>query len=119
MSGRFSDYQVEEFLSSISSAYIGLQFDNPFVAGAYASEVFGGSYERQECDFSAPSARGISQLTSLVFPGMPSVAVTHISGWDSKVKGNILFSISLASPTRVKEGGTYSIPAGSIVLSFD
>lgn len=53
-SGRFSDYQVGVWLRGIGDIWLALHYDNPEIAGAYASEVFGGSYERQRISFGPP-----------------------------------------------------------------
>lgn len=117
--GRFSDHKVQEFLESFDHTYLALHFDNPDVAGAYASELFGGGYERQKVEFGAVTGRGISVITSALFAGLPSVTITHLCGWDAKTNGNLDFLIEIEPPVRTKEGGTYSVPANSVVLSFD
>jgi len=114
----FTDYQLGQFLAELDGCYLGLHYADPDLAGAYASELFGGSYERKYTDFSGPSNRGIKNLTSLLFAGLPTVTLTHLGGWDSKTKGNLLFIASLPSPVRVKEGGTWSLPSGALVISF-
>ena len=115
----FTDYQIGQFLAQLDNCYLGLHYADPDLAGAYASELFGGSYERGYTDFSGPSNRGITNLNAQLFAGLPTVTLTHLGGWDAKTKGNMIFSIALTPPVRVKEGGTFSIPSGALVASFD
>jgi hypothetical protein len=116
--GSFTDYRVHLWLADITKLHIGLNFANPYIAGAYASEVFGGSYGRMECTFSAPDSRVIFNETTLVFKGLPSVRLTHISGWDAKYNGNMEFLIPLATPTTVLAGKSYEIQANELAISL-
>lgn len=115
----FTNYQIGEFLRQLDRSYLSLHFDDPDLAGAYASELFGGSYERKPVDFSNPSNRGITVVSQTYFNGLPPVSITHVGGWDAKIKGNLLFSIAIEKPLRTREGGSFSIPSNSLVLSFD
>lgn len=116
--GKFSDYRVNRWLNEIEDCWLALHFDNPDVAGAYASEVFGGSYTRMKCKMSSASNRGIYSLDSVLFTGLPAVGITHIAGWDAQYNGNLEWSAPLANPVKIPLGKTYSVPAGVIALSF-
>ena len=51
MTGRISDYRAHKWLGQLTSGfYLAVHHDNPDVAGAYASEVFGGGYARQRSE---------------------------------------------------------------------
>lgn len=120
MSGRVSDYQVTQWLTGLQSGtWLGLHFDNPDVAGAYASEVFGSGYARQSIDFSFPDARAMWNRSQISFSGMPPVTITHLGLWDSGINGNLLASISLDVPIRSFTGKTVSFAPDTIAVSLD
>lgn len=118
MAGRFSDYRVEKWLDDLSVVWIAAHYDNPDVAGAYASEVFGGSYARVRCPMTQTANRAVFNLQPINILGLPAVTVTHIAGWDNQINGNMEFSIALPSPVRVVAGKSLPIPANTIALSF-
>ena len=115
----FSDYQHNLWLSQLNSGWLALHFDNPEVAGAYSSEVFGGSYVRLPVDFSDPSSGVVFNSNDLTFPGLPSIVLTHVAGWDAKVNGNYLWSAALPTQQRILAGRSFTITAGTIALSMD
>lgn len=117
--GVFSNYQVEQWLSDVQDGWLGLAYDNPEVAGAYASEIFGGSYTRQLYSMTSPSSRGMLLLNDIMYTALPAVEVTYLVGWDAQYNGNYLWSAPLEEPYRVIEGRNLSIPAGTIGLSHD
>lgn len=116
--GIFSDYQVEKWLKELNNCYAALHFDNPQVASAYASEVFGGSYVRKKMAMTDPSARSTWNIAALSWTGLPQVLLTHIGFWDLSVNGNLLGSAPLAEVKRILNGGTYAIGATQLALSF-
>lgn len=118
MPGRFSDHRVELWLNELSTIWLAAHYDNPDVAGAYASEVFGGSYARVMCPLTQSSNRVVYNLNPVTILGLPAVTVTHIAGWDTQINGNMEFSIPLPSPVRVLAGKSLPIPASAIALSF-
>lgn len=117
--GRFSDHRVQTWLAQTPSFWIACHFDNPEMAGAYASEIFGGSYERVRCEFSTPTARGIFNITPVTFVGLPVGNIAYIAGWDSKTAGNMEWLAELDKPMRVQSGASWTIPQEKIVLSID
>lgn len=116
--GPFSDYLIEQMLRLAQNGWLGLAYDNPEIAGAYASEVFGGSYTRIEYALTAPSSKGMLLLNDVKFDGLPAVSVAYVTGWDAQYNGNYLWSAPLPSPRGVLAGKSLSIPAGSIGLSM-
>jgi hypothetical protein len=120
MSGRFSDYQTEDWLSQVAdNTWLSLHFDNPDVAGAYASEVFGQGYSRVRGVFADASGRAIWNSGTVTFTGLPAVVVTHVGGWNEAINGDLRFAVALPNPVRVQAGGRYSVSANTVALSLD
>lgn len=117
--GRFSDYQVNEWLSDIGSFWLSLHYDAPETAGAYASEIFGGSYSRQKCQLGSAENRSVYVLNNVLFTGLPAIRITHVAGWDAEFNGNYILSDDLPSPINMALGKPLSIPGGTIALSMD
>jgi len=116
--GGFSDYQINEWLAQVRTGYLALHYDNPDIAGAYASEVFGGSYSRQQYTMTQPTNKGMLLLNPVIFTGLPSVLVIYVAGWDNVNGGNYRWSAPLPTPHTVLEGKTISIPAQTIGISL-
>jgi hypothetical protein len=120
MPGRFSDYQTEKWLDEIQSdCWLALHFDNPDIAGAYNSEVFGQGYARVRGVFTDASGRAIWNSGTVTWTGLPAVVVTHIAGWNERINGDYLFSVALPNPVRVAAGGRYSVGSNTVALSLD
>jgi hypothetical protein len=116
--GTFSDYRANKWLGQLSKVWIGLNFADPNISGAYASEVFGGSYNRVQTLFSTPDGRVIFNESTVKFKGLPSVRIIYISGWDAQYNGNMEFSIALSSPVTVLAGKGYEIQASQLAISI-
>jgi len=116
--GVFSDYQVEKWLGELNNYWAALHFDNPQVASAYASEVFGGAYIRKKMTLTPPSSRATWNVTPLTWTGLPQVLLTHIGFWDKQYNGNLVGSSPLAAVKRILNGGTYALGAKQLALSF-
>ena len=117
--GRFSDYQVEQWLSESDSYWVALHYDNPDISGAYASEVFGGSYTRVLVPFTGVDGRTTWNVDPIKWTGVPSVQVTHLAGWDAQINGNLLWSSSLDGKVTIPEGQSWSLGARVIALSIN
>lgn len=115
----FSDYQHNLWLSQLTTGWVALHYDNPDVAGAYASEVFGGSYARQKVLMTDPSSGVLFNSTAITFNGLPAVTVTHVAGWDAQVNGNYIWSALLPIPVRILAGRSLPLASGQIALSMD
>jgi len=119
MTGRISDYLTGKWLADLSTCWVALHTDNPDIAGAYASEVFGGGYGRQIGQFSFPDSRATWNTNAISFAGLPAVTLTHLCGWDSTVNGNLLWSIALDTPIRVIAGRGVSWAPETFAISLD
>ena len=119
--GRFSDFQVERWLGFLAQegCYLALHYDNPDVAGAYASEVFGGTYRRVLADFSSVDGRTVWNTAPAKWTGLPAVGITHIAGWDAVVNGNLLWYSALPSIARVQVGQAFTLAGNTIALSVN
>lgn len=123
--GRFSDFQVHEWLSSMGPLYAALHFADPDTAGAYASEVFGGAYVRQSMTFGLPTSRVMWNTSVAAFTGLPATMLTHLALWDAVYNGNFVTSMPVPGLTtdprsgiRVLPGGRYDVGVEQVALSF-
>ena len=116
--GRFSDFRVETWLRELQTCWLALHYDNPDVAGAYASEVSGNAYHRCEVDFTDPSNRAMWNSSYISFTGLPAIVLTHMAAWDSPINGNLEMSAPLAEPIRVVNGGRYDLGLHQFAISF-
>jgi hypothetical protein len=117
--GRLSDYLVEQWLKTLSHSYLALHYDNPDVAGAYASEVFGAGYARQPVSMTIPSNRSSWNVTGIQFLGLPAITITHYALWDSLASGNYLAALELDAPIRVLSGKSLSLADHVVAISLD
>jgi hypothetical protein len=116
--GNFSDYRANKWLDQLGTIWIALHYSDPSVSGAYASEVFGGSYTRVKTDFSSASNRVIFNEDSVKFKGLPSVQLTYIGGWDKQYNGNLEFSIPIIGGVTILAGKSYEIQASQLAISL-
>ena len=116
--GIFSDYQVHKWLTELNNSWAALHFDNPQVASAYASEVFGGAYSRKQMAMTTPSSRSTWNISAISWTGLPQVMLTHVGFWDLQYNGNLIGSAPLAAVKRILSGGTYALGAKQLALSF-
>ena len=116
--GLFSDYRVNLWLTSLSSVWLALHFDDPNIAGAYASEVFGGSYARVKATFSDPEGRVIFNEGDINWTGMPSTRVTHIAAWNAQYNGDMEYSVPLAKAESVAAGKKFHIDSAALAISL-
>lgn len=116
--GAFSPYQIHQWLDDARTGWLALHYEDPRTAGAYASEVFGGSYARLAYEMTQPTDLGMFLSNDLLFNGLPAVTITHVAGWDDQNNGNYLWSAPLPQPRKVFSGKSLSLPAGTIGLSM-
>lgn len=114
----FTDYRIHQWLSQLSTIWLSLHYDNPDIAGAYASELFSGSYTRAKVNLGQPTNRGVFLISDAAFVGLPATRITHLGGWDAQVNGNMEFSCAVAQMT-VLAGASKVFPANTIALSMD
>lgn len=116
--GGFTDYQVEKWLSQLTHSWVSLHYTHPVIDGAYASEVFGGSYVRQRVDMSSPGSRAIYVEQDARFQGLPHVRITHIAGWTTQYNGDMQWWAEIPEPSVVLEGKSFIVPSSLIALSL-
>lgn len=116
--GRFSDRRTAMWLNELETIWLGLAYDNPDVSGAYASEIFGGSYTRQLVTMGIAENRAIFNISSALFTGLPAIKATHIVGWDSQYNGNYEFMVPMEEPIIFPAGASFPIAAYTLALSF-
>jgi hypothetical protein len=112
--GRFSDYQINIWLSALAGAtkYYALFSSDPYLAGTpTAVEMTGTGYARA-IGTESLSGKIVTVTTALSWPTIPSGStLSHIGAFDAAFNGNLLF----AGPI---PGGPRSYPAGgSLVLN--
>lgn len=116
--GTFSSYLVENWLLELNGTWAALHYDNPEVAGAYASEIFGGSYIRCNVQFEPPDSRATWNANEMYWSGLPAVKISYIALWDAQTNGNYLCSAPLVNVINAVAGSTYRYPAKSFAVSF-
>lgn len=116
--GSFSDYRVHKWLTDMGTIWVALHYDDPTIAGAYASEVFGGSYQRVRVEFSEPVNRVIFNSQDVTFKGLPTIRITHLVGWDNQYSGNMEFSVPLPEAINVLAGKSFRIPTETLAISL-
>lgn len=113
-----SDYLVHKWLSDLEEIWVGLNYEDPDVGGAYASEITGGGYVRHRVAMRAPSNRATWNISPISFFSLSPALVTHASAWDAATNGNYLFSAKLPTPLRAIAGGRIDLPAEVLAFSF-
>jgi hypothetical protein len=105
---------------TVSAIYVGLCTSATTPDDATpGTAVSGGSYARQAASFSVPASGSCSNSADLVFTNMPTATVTYIELYTASTGGTRLWYGPLASSKSVASGDTFTIPAGSLVLSLD
>jgi hypothetical protein len=103
---------------SIAAIYVALCTSAPDDATP-GTAVSGGSYGRQSAAFTVPASGSCSNSADLVFTGMPACTVSHVELYTASTGGTRVWYGPLASSKVVSAGDTFTIPAGSLVLSLD
>ena len=117
-SGVFSDYRVEKWLLELKQMWVSLHYDDPSISGAYASEVFGGSYTRVRTTFSDPVGRVIFNESDMLFRGLPTVRITHVGAWDAQYNGNLELSVPLPTAVSVMAGKSFQLRSEQLGISL-
>lgn len=113
-----TDRRANLWLDQLSTLWVSLHFENPDVGGHYASEVFGGSYQRIKVKMTPASSRAVFSAGDAFFQGLPAVKITHIGGWDNQFTGNLEVSIALPSPVTVLAGKSFLVSRGALAFSL-
>lgn len=116
--GGFSDYRANIWLNQMQTIWIGLHYADPNISGAYASEVFGGSYTRVKTVFTEPDNRVMFNSSSIIYKGLPAVKLAFIGGWDKQYNGNLEFYIPLVNPVTILSGKGFTIDANQLAISL-
>ena len=101
-----------------AECYLGLHFDDPELAGHYASECSGGGYKRVQAFFTETASRNIWLEEPVLFTGMLPTRVTHIGGWNKIKDGDLMFQAKLPSPWNIVNGGGMQLVTGDVVVSI-
>ncbi len=115
----FTNYTVHNMLTEIKEeCWVSLHFDDPNLAGAYASEITGGAYVREKAKFGDIGNRTMWLADDLKFNGLSLNRVTHLGGWNLQYKGDLLWACELNPPVRILEGKGFSVGKDDLALSF-
>lgn len=97
--------------------WLSLHNADPTVLGSSANELFGGDYEREQIDFSAPSAKTIANSARIRFDNLPAATVTYFGIWNAEVGGSMLSSILIPGGLSVPDSARLVIPIGDVAVS--
>jgi hypothetical protein len=103
---------------TLGTLYVALCTSAPDDANP-GTAVSGGSYARQSCAFNTPASGSTANSADVVFTSMPSATVSHVELYTASTGGTRIWYGPLASSKSVAAGDTFTIPAGSLVLSLD
>ncbi len=101
-----------------SGCWIGLHESDPTALGQYDTEVSGGSYARQEIDFSYAGSRTTGNTNKVIFDDMPEKVITHVAIWNAPTGGQMLAYHQLSSSISVPEGERFTVPLNSLAITF-
>ncbi|MGG3210544.1 hypothetical protein ABEO92_10585 [Geobacillus stearothermophilus] len=105
--------------TSPSAVYLALYTSDPTDANT-GTEVTGGSYQRQQITFSAPSDGMVSNSNEILFPVATANwgTVTHIGILDAATGGNLLFYGAVTTPKMISTNDQLKINAGDISITL-
>ncbi|MBB6176371.1 MULTISPECIES: phage tail fiber protein [Anoxybacillus] len=105
--------------TSPSAVYLALYTSDPTDANT-GTEVTGGSYQRQQITFSAPSDGMVSNSNEILFPVATANwgTVTHIGILDAATGGNLLFYGAVTTPKTISTNDQLKINAGDISITL-
>ncbi|MEB3750055.1 phage tail fiber protein [Geobacillus icigianus] len=105
--------------TSPSAVYLALYTSDPTDANT-GTEVTGGSYQRQQITFSAPSDGMVSNSNEILFPVATANwgTVTHIGILDAVTGGNLLFYGAVTTPKTISTNDQLKINTGDISITL-
>jgi hypothetical protein len=123
MSATFSDKQVNKWFSDISNVWLSLHYDDPSETSGSYSEVFGGSYNRQNASFGASSSRTIWNSNRVTWSGLPASEIAFIGAWEDDETGDLIWSCPAPlDPNgriiKVETGKSFTLPISSIAITI-
>lgn len=115
----FTNAFASKILDEIAAdCYLALHFDDPELAGHYASEVSGGGYKRVKGIFTECSSRAIWLDQPVSYSGLLPTRITHIGGWNELTNGDLIWTGKLPIPVTVLRGGGFQLKATDAVVSL-
>ena len=114
-----SNALIAETLALITgdTPHLALYTSNPTAADT-GTEVSGGSYARQAVTFGSVTSGTVSNITQIVFAGMPGTTVTHWGIKDAATAGNLKAFGAFTTPLVMQAGDDITIPVGDLDISF-
>lgn len=116
--GNYWGNDALDYLLNGRTVYVSLHISNPGSTGSVSTEVTGASYERLECEFSAPAAKTSANETVLEWDNMPTCTVRYAGVWDTEFGGHIIAYGPLSDPISLVNGSQLVIPAGELAISI-
>lgn len=115
----FTAFTLGKALQDIKDeCWVALHFDDPELAGAYASEINGGGYDRRPANFGEITNNHMWVTNNLRWEGLTLNLVAYLGGWDKHHNGNLQWTSELQPPQRILEGKGFVVPSDTIALSF-
>lgn len=115
----FTEYVAHKSLKDIKDeCWVALHFDDPTLAGAYASEVNGGGYGRILSKWGEISNKIMWLDNNLIWTGLQQTRITHLGGWNAEFNGDLMWVSQVKPPARILDGKGYSVAKGTIALSY-
>lgn len=103
--------------SVTGNPYVSLHTADPGETGT--SEVVGGSYARQQADFTVAATGALENAAIIDFASMPAVTVVGVGIWDAPSGGNFLWGGLLTVNKTTNSGDTFRIIAGALDITLD
>jgi hypothetical protein len=111
--------------NSVLSAYftgaahwLGLHTTDPTAAGLAGGEIAGGSYVRQQINWTAPSARTVANNNTLTFLNLPAATVNYLAIWTAQSGGSIYYVVPVVPGLTFVSGGTFVLPLSDLTLTL-
>lgn len=101
--------------------WLALHSTDPTAAGLAGGEIMGGSYTRQQVNWTAPSARSVANSNSIVYHNLPGVTVNYFALWTAQSGGNCYYVIDLTAIGRAfttSVGEMLTIPVHDISITL-
>ena len=96
----------------MTDVWLGLYFEEP---GQPAQELEGPSYRRQGISFELVDGQALVANTEIIsFPNLPPVTITHVTVWDQKEGGTLLWSAEVERHMALKSRDTVIFEKGNL-----
>lgn len=114
----FTNLLTELMLGHLKGSYAALHFEDPAVAGEWASELSGGGYCRVNASMMPTGMGAAWNLNPIVFKGLPAGRISHVALWDRPSGGSMLTYAPLTPAVTMIEGGVFPIGAQEYAVSI-